>query len=270
MPAKVKIFCYLGSPRVYKSTIAARYCNTEVEYIGAQPKELQDWLWDHDARKLSEQDKDELKSFARHGKVGFSTILYKTDRFLKAHPFGNVPAGFAKNGDIGIFESNSIMRLVARAGDADHKLYGSDMYEQSRIDSFLDQTLVLAVNSQQYFLAGRSETNGLSLATYNLAENALLFYLTGVERSLSSRPSARFIAAPHMTLVDIAFACELSMFASEVRLGPNLKTLGKSPVISNLTKFPHCHRLFNLLIAEENFAIDLSRNHDLIKSLLTA
>ena len=44
----------------------------------------------------------------------FSGVLYKTDSFLKAHPFGTVPAAFSPDGHIGIFRSNSILRAVAR------------------------------------------------------------------------------------------------------------------------------------------------------------
>jgi hypothetical protein len=38
-------------------------------------------------------------------------------RFLEAHPFGTVPVAFSPDGRVGIFESNSIMRAVARLGE---------------------------------------------------------------------------------------------------------------------------------------------------------
>jgi glutathione S-transferase len=50
--------------------------------------------------------------------------LFKTDAFLQAHPFGTVPAAFSPDGRIGIFESNSIMRAVARLGHERFALYG--------------------------------------------------------------------------------------------------------------------------------------------------
>ncbi len=40
--------------------------------------------------------------------------------FLIAHPFGSVPAAFSPDGAVGIFESNSIMRAVARDACLQH------------------------------------------------------------------------------------------------------------------------------------------------------
>ena len=61
---------------------------------------------------------------------------------MLAHPFGTVPAGFSTDGNVGIFESNSILRAVARLGDQGIGLYGRDVTEASRVDSFLDSILV--------------------------------------------------------------------------------------------------------------------------------
>ncbi|WP_271500013.1 hypothetical protein [Bradyrhizobium sp. CCBAU 11357] len=52
--------------------------------------------------------------------------LFKTDAFMEAQPFGNVPAAFGPDGTIGIFESNSIMRAVARLGESKSALYGRE------------------------------------------------------------------------------------------------------------------------------------------------
>ena len=87
------------------------------------------------------------------GRVGFKIPLHKTRGFLEAHPFGTVPAAFSPDGKVGIFESNSIMRAVARLGEGKVPLYGSDPYEASRIDGFLDASLVFARDSQIYLLA---------------------------------------------------------------------------------------------------------------------
>ena len=65
---------------------------------------------------------------------------------LEAQPFGNVPAAFGPDGKIGIFESNSIMRAVARVGETNFPLYGRNAYEASRIDSFLDVNAVRALS----------------------------------------------------------------------------------------------------------------------------
>ena len=111
--SELRIFSYLPNPRVWKATIAARLCGIEVEVRGASPKELQSWLWDFDARPLSSDEQARLGDGAA-GKVGFKVALHKTAAFMEAHPFGTVPAAFSPDGKVGIFESNSIMRAVAR------------------------------------------------------------------------------------------------------------------------------------------------------------
>src|SRR5947199_9937730 len=158
--SQLRIFSYLPNPRIWKATIAARLCGVEVEVRGTSPKELQSWLWDFDARPLS-SDEPAASAEARVGKVGFrGASLHKTPAFMWAHPFGTVPAAFSPDGKVGIFESNSIMRAVARLGSEARALYGADPYEASRIDSFLDVSLVFATASQHYLLALREAAMG--------------------------------------------------------------------------------------------------------------
>src|SRR5581483_5628983 len=114
--SQLRIFSYLPNPRIWKATIVARVCGVELEVRGAAPKELQSWLWDFDARPLSADDKPEADEVL--GRAGFRGKLRKTPAFLDRHPFGTVPAAFSPDGKVGIFESNSIMRAVARLGDA--------------------------------------------------------------------------------------------------------------------------------------------------------
>src|SRR5580704_15369350 len=155
----LRIFSYLPNPRIWKATITARLCGVEIEVRGASPRELSQWLRDFDARPIAEVPRETLASAARTGRIGFADQrLFKTDAFLEAHPFGTVPAAFSPDGHTGIFESNSIMRTVARLGGERFPLYGRDPYESSRIDSFLDVSLVFARDAQIYLLALRGET----------------------------------------------------------------------------------------------------------------
>ena len=149
--AALRIFSYLPNPRIWKATIAGRLAGVEIELRGAKPAQLREWLWDFDARPL--EDADRADATAREAKTGFQGRLYKTDAFLDAHPFGTVPAAFSPDGATGIFESNSIMRTVARLGADRFPLYGDGPYEASRVDSFLDASLVFARDSQIYLLA---------------------------------------------------------------------------------------------------------------------
>src|ERR1700756_522983 len=152
----LRIFSYLPNPRVWKATIAARLCGVEVEVRGASPGELSKWLWDFDARPISDVPPDVLAAAQRTGRTGFADrTLYKTDAFLETQPFGTVPAAFSPDGRIGIFESNSIMRAVARLGQERFPIYGRSVYESSRIDGFLDASLTFARDGQIYLLALR-------------------------------------------------------------------------------------------------------------------
>jgi glutathione S-transferase len=131
-----------AEPAAREATIAARLCGVELEIRGATPRELAGWLWDFDAQPLADGESGDAT--ARAARTGFGGTLHKTDAFLAAHPFGTVPAAFSPDGATGIFESNSILRAVARLGAANAKLYGDDPYAASRIDSFLDASLVFA------------------------------------------------------------------------------------------------------------------------------
>jgi glutathione S-transferase len=86
-----------------------------------------------------------------------------------------VPAAFSPDGSVGIFESNSIMRAVARLGETKVPLYGRDPYEASRIDSFLDASLAFARDSQIYLLALGSKA--MSVEIHSRAHNAFGAYL---------------------------------------------------------------------------------------------
>ncbi|MBT06841.1 MAG: glutathione S-transferase, partial [Rhodospirillaceae bacterium] len=40
--AGIRIFSYLPNPRIFKSTIAGRLCDVNVELVGAKPPELRE------------------------------------------------------------------------------------------------------------------------------------------------------------------------------------------------------------------------------------
>ncbi|MGA2410111.1 MAG: hypothetical protein ABSG46_06945 [Candidatus Binataceae bacterium] len=114
--SELKIFSYSPNPSIWKATIAARLCGVDIEVVGASPKELKSWLWDFDAHPISSDEQLRLGGAAA-GQIGFKGMLHKSPAFVEAHPFGTVPAAFSPDGKIGIFESNSIMRAVARLGE---------------------------------------------------------------------------------------------------------------------------------------------------------
>ncbi len=204
----LKIFSYLPNPRVWKALIAADLLDLQVAVIGDKPSNLDKWLWDYQARLLEDHERHPDNPAARQSKRGFSQTLFKTDAFMLAHPFGTVPAGFSKDGNVGIFESNSILRAVARLGDQGIGLYGRDVMESSRVDSFLDSILVFSREAQEYLLA----IDKMTAYQHERMAKAFEFFSAGIEQTLQHN---RFLVGDEMTLADIAFACDFSQFLRE-------------------------------------------------------
>jgi elongation factor 1-gamma len=254
--AGLRIFSYLPNPRVWKATIAARFCGVDVEVRGASPKELRDWLWDYDARPLAELERQSLSSLVRTGRVGLTGAqLFKTEAFLEAQPFGNVPAAFGPGGKIGIFESNSIMRAVARLGESTFPLYGHDAYEASRIDSFLDVSLVFARDSQIYLLALSDGT--VDSGTHARAKQAFAIYASGLEQALSLQRGT--LVGNGISLADICFAAELALFMNEHARAAQLNERGLDRILHAgiANEYPLVFAHFVRLVDHEHFRPDL-------------
>jgi glutathione S-transferase len=254
--ADLRIFSYLPNPRVWKATIAARFCGVDVEVRGASGKELKDWLWDYDARPLDEQGRQSLSSLVRTGRIGLAGAkLFKTDAFLEVQPFGNVPAAFGPDGKIGIFESNSIMRAVARLGETTFPLYGRETYEASRIDSFLDVSLIFARDSQIYLLALSDGT--VDAAIHARAKQAFAIYASGLEQALS--PRRETLVGNGISLADICFAAELALFMNEHARGAHLNARGLDKILHAgiRNEYPLVFAHFARLVDHEHFRPDL-------------
>ena len=253
--SELRIFSYLPNPRVWKATIAARLCGIDVEVRGVSPKELASWLWDFDARPLSSHELAE-SSDVQVGKVGLAgTRLHKTSAFMEAHPFGAVPAAFSPDGQTGIFESNSIMRAVARLGESEFPLYGRDAYEASRIDSFLDASLVFARDTQIYLL---SLINGtVSTETHARARDGFTVYAAGINQALS--PDREFLVGDGLTIADICFVAELSLFFNEKKSVKKIEQKGLAPILHAKveTEFPCAFAHFARLCKHPAFAPDV-------------
>jgi len=252
--AALRVFSYLPNPRIFKATIAARLLNVDIEIRGAEPKALADWLWDFDAHPMSEAEREACAGLVQQAKTGFTTRLYKTAAFLDAHPFGTVPAAFSPDGSIGISESNSIMRAVARLGGGQAKLYGSDPYSASRIDGLLDATLLFAKDMQVYILGLRA--GSVEAARPSGMADALSSYLGGIERTLAR--GTGFIAGDALSLVDIAFAAEMALTENESLHHRLLAEHKVEPLLpAARARFPRSFGHFSSLIAHSAFAPDL-------------
>jgi glutathione S-transferase len=250
----LRIFSYLPNPRVWKATIVGRLCGVEVEVRGSSPKELQSWLWDFDAHPLSADDLAKSAD-VKTAKVGFTGTLHKTDAFILAHPFGTVPAAFSPDGKTGIFESNSIMRAVARLGERRVPLYGHDAYEASRIDSFLDASLVFARDSQIYLLS--LITGTVTPEVHSRMRDGFAVYLAGINQALSS--DREFIVGESISIADICFAAELALFFNEKARPQELLKKGLEPILHAgvESEYPRALAHFARLRLHEAFAPDL-------------
>jgi elongation factor 1-gamma len=255
--SEIRIFSYLPNPRIWKATIAARLCGVDVEVRGASPAELASWLWDFDARPLS-HDEAIASGDVRAGTVGFQgTPLHKTGAFLEAHPFGTVPAAFSPDGKVGIFESNSIMRAVARLGEGRCRLYGLDAWEASRVDSFLDASLVFARDAQTYLLSLLGGT--VSAEVHSRARDAFSTYVTGIDRALA--PDREFLVGDRLSLADICFVAELALFSNERTRSAQLRGKGLDPIVDPSvveSRFPLAMAHFRRLIEHPAFAPDVT------------
>jgi glutathione S-transferase len=176
--------------------------------------------------------------------------------FLKAHPFGTVPAAFSPDGRVGVFESNSIMRLVARLGEARLPLYGTNAFEASRIDSFLDASLGFATESQRYLLSLRDDA--LMDETYVQAAEAFAGYMAGIDRALSTK--GPHIATTGLSIADICFVCELALLSGEWKNLAALERIERRPVFGTEARssFPYAVAHFERLLNHQAFAPDLA------------
>lgn len=257
MKNKIQIFTYIPNPRVWKASIAGRICEVEIDIRGTSTEKIKEWLWDFDARPIAQIPTEELSGLARTSRRGFSdSVLYKTNRFMNANPYGTVPAAFSSDGEIGVFESNSIMRLVARLGTDSRSLYGTNPYEASRTDSFLDASLGFGHDVQRYLLSLFSGKTEKSL--HLNAQQATLTYLAGIERVLAS--GTKFLVGNGLTLADICFACEIALLTTEQKFSELLKLSRVEPILNReiWEMHPHCLEHFLQLVKHPSFAPDTS------------
>ncbi|HUT50665.1 MAG TPA: glutathione S-transferase family protein [Alphaproteobacteria bacterium] len=251
--ADLRIFSYLPNPRIWKATIAARLTGVEIEIRGAKPAELPDWLWDFDAHPLTEADRADTTARAAH--TGFDGNLIKTDAFLAANPFGTVPVAFSPDGTVGIFESNAIMRAVARIGADAFPLYGAGPYEAARIDAFLDVSLVFARTSQIYLLALAGDR--LAPEVRETTRAAFETYMAGIEQALA--PDRPYLVGDGVTLADICFAAELTQISRERGSIAKLGSDGVEPIFGAAAydEYPRATAHFDRLCRHPAFAPDI-------------
>ena len=247
----IRIVSYLPNPRVYKATIVARHSGAGIEVIGDHPPEMANWLWDYDAFKMTDVDKETHGAARRTAKTGFSGALYKTDTFLRANPFGDIPAAFAKDGTVGIFESNSIMRLAALTGPNAPALYGDSATERARVDGFLDKTLLFADIIQKYILSG----DALDAVLHGQMAAAFQNYCAALELALGHHAH---VSGEMLSLSDVVLVCELALMSNESRMADNLAAAELTAILPELRNYLALFAHVINLLGRAEFAEDLA------------
>ena len=247
----IRIISYLPNPRVYKATIVARYSGAEIEVLGDKPPEMAHWLWDYDAFKMTDADKQKHADSLRQAKTGFQGGVYKTEAFLKANPFGDIPMAFVNDGADGVFESNSLMRLAALSGPNAPVLYGATPYEQARIEGFLDKTLLFADQLQKYVLAGAA----LNYDLYEAMTAAFDKYCSVLNGVLARQP---FLVGTALSLADVVMVCEFALMSYEGQMGDSLNKLGCDALLPRLAEYGALYAHIERLLAIEAFRQDLA------------
>ena len=247
---KIRIFTYLPSPRIWKSLIAADLTNIKLDLRADKPNNLSRWVWDFDARPFEENNSED--KLLIKGKKGFSNTLTKTKNFLTLNPFGNVPVAFNGIGTIGIFESNSILRLVARIGKNKINLYGKNDFIKSRVDSFLDSSLVFGSLNQPYLLALNSN-KPITKTTIKSAENSYKSYMDGIETNLMLNKN-NFLISNDMSIADICFFGEFFQFAIYSSKKPKFENKHWFDIIKKYKKdYKRSHKLLDKLLRIKSF-----------------
>jgi len=144
---------------------------------------------------------------------------------------------------------------VARLGEARFPLYGRDTWEASRIDSFLDVSLVFGRDSQIYLLALSDGT--VDAAIHARAKQAFAIYAAGLEQALS--PQRKTLVGNDISLADICFAAEVALFMNEHARSAQLSERGLDKILHAgvRNEYPLLFTHFDRLVQHEHFRPDL-------------
>jgi elongation factor 1-gamma len=123
------------------------------------------------------------------------------------------------------------------------------------VDSFLDASLVFARDSQIYLLSLGSGT--LSTEVHTRTREAFALYAAGIDRALS--PEREFLVGDNVTIADICFIAELSLFFNERTRVGELRRIGFEPILHAEigADFPRAFGHFDKLRRHPAFAPDV-------------
>lgn len=131
----------------------------------------------------------------------------KTEEYLKIHPFGKIPAAQTPEGPL--YESNSISRYLARKSKS---LYGSNLYEETQVDQWLDTIRM------DFVPAGR-----FAYAVYGFPDSFFKYHLKAFQEDLHEYikllkivdhklAGKHYLVGHHLTIADITLVSDLSVY----------------------------------------------------------
>jgi glutathione S-transferase len=160
------------------------------------------------------------------------------------------------------------MRAVARLGAERFPVYGRNAYESSRIDAFLDASLVFARDGQIYLLA--LSHGAVSRELYGRMKDSFATYLSGIEQALS--PQCSFLVGDNITLADVCFVSEFCLFHNERARSSVLDAAGLSPLLNDEfpKAYPRSAAHFQRLLAHREFVPDVAGYLEKIERAVTS
>jgi elongation factor 1-gamma len=148
------------------------------------------------------------------------------------------------------------MRVVGRLGQDRYPVYGTDAYSAARIDSFLDASLVFARDSQIYLLALSSDS--VTADIHARAKDSFHTYMAGIERGL--QPKRQFLVGDSISLADICFVAEFTLFSVEKAQHVKLAAKGFQGIVHDgiPAEFPSALAHYHTLREHAAFAPDVA------------
>ncbi len=138
---------------------------------------------------------------------------------------------------------------------ANSTAFARKSYMASRIDGFLDTSLVFARDSQIYLLSLRD--GRVTKDIHARTSEALHTYLSGLDRALF--PNRRYLAGDTLSIADICVVAELALLSRESGSGNALQAIGleciTGPGVDE--RYPLITKHFHTLCRHESFAPDV-------------
>lgn len=128
----------------------------------------------------------------------------RTEEFLKLNPLGQIPT--LRDGNKGLFESNSIARYLARLGESKKSLLGKDAYESSKIDAFLDAIITFENMAGPWYYKAMKFPFAAQITKghVEMGETQAKKYMRGFDLALKGR---EWFVGDSISLADIVWFC---------------------------------------------------------------